>query len=89
MICEFVAMLKALQTGRHAWMGREFFGYTGKGRMTFNFRRRSNGIVLAFSAEERGELMGKARALPKWTSCWKMRRWCPESSQPKLIPNQL
>jgi len=49
-------------------MGREFFGYTGKDSTAFNFRRRSNGIVIAFSAEEwrvLGELMDRALALPE------------------------
>jgi hypothetical protein len=61
LIREFAAMLKALKPGEQ-WMGREFFGYTGKGSTAFNFRRRSNGIVVAFSAEEwraLGELMAK------------------------------
>ena len=46
----------------------QFFGYTGKESTAFNFRRRSNGIVVAFSAEEwgaRGELMDRALALPE------------------------
>lgn len=66
-IREFAAMLNALKP-REQWMGREFFGYTGEGRTAFNFRRRSNGIVIAFSADEwraLGELMGRALALPE------------------------
>ena len=61
-------MLKALKPGEPGWMGEEFFGYTGKGSTAFNFRRRSNGIVVAFSAEEwraLGELMDRALALPE------------------------
>jgi hypothetical protein len=67
-IREFAAMLKALKPGEQGWMGREFFGYTGQGRTAFNFRRRRNGIVIAFSAEEwraLGELMDRALALPE------------------------
>ena len=67
-IREFAAMLKALKPGEPGWMGEEFFGYTGKGSTAFNFRRRSNGIVVAFSAEEWravGELMERALALPE------------------------
>jgi len=67
-IREFAAMLKALEPGEQGWMGREFFGYTGKDSTAFNFRRRSNGIVIAFSAEEwraLGELMDRALALPE------------------------
>ena len=67
-IREFAAMLKALEPGEQGWMGREFFGYTGKESTAFNFRRRSNGIVVAFSAEEwraLGELMERALALPE------------------------
>ena len=67
-ICEFAAMLKALKPGGPGWMGREFFGYTGKNSTAFNFRRRSNGIVVAFSAQEwraLGELMERALALPE------------------------
>lgn len=66
-IHEFAAMLKALKPGEQ-WSGREFFGYTGKGDAAFNFRRRGNGIVIAFSAEEwraLGELMDRALALPE------------------------
>jgi hypothetical protein len=66
-IHEFEAMLRTLKPGEQ-WMGREFFGYTGKGATAFNFRRRSNGIVVAFSAEEwfaLGELLAKALALPE------------------------
>ena len=64
---EFAAMLKVLKPGEQ-WMGREFFGYTGEGGTAFNFRRRGNGIVVAFSAEEwraLGELMDRALALPE------------------------
>ncbi len=67
-IREFAAMLKALQPGGRGWLGREFFGYTGKGPTAFNFRRRSNGVVVAFAAEEwgaLGELMERALALPE------------------------
>jgi hypothetical protein len=67
-IREFAAMLKALKPGEQWWMGREFFGYTGKGSTAFNLRRRSNGIVVAFSAEAwcaLGELMDRALALPE------------------------
>ena len=49
-------------------MGTEFFGCTGKGPTAFNFRRRRNGIVVAFSVEEwgvLGELMAKTLALPE------------------------
>jgi hypothetical protein len=66
-IREFAAMLKALKPGQ-PWMGREFFGYTGRDSTAYNFRRRSNGIVVAFSTEEwrsLGELMAKALALPE------------------------
>jgi hypothetical protein len=66
-IREFAAMLKALKPGQ-PWMGREFFGYTGRDFTAYNFRRRSNGIVVGFSAEEwrsLGELMAKALALPE------------------------
>jgi len=38
-------------------MGTEFFGYTGKGSTAFNFRRRRNGIVVAFSVGR----VGRAR----------------------------
>jgi hypothetical protein len=61
-------MLSALKPGGEAWMGTEFFGYTGKGSTAFNFRRRRNGIVVAFSVAEwgaLGELMYKALALPE------------------------
>ncbi len=37
-IREFAAMLEALKPGEQGWMGREFFGYTGKGSTAFNFR---------------------------------------------------
>ena len=50
MIREFSAMLAALKPGEQ-WMGEEFLGYTGKGSTAFNFRRRSNGIVVAFPVE--------------------------------------
>jgi hypothetical protein len=66
-IREFATMLKGLKPGEQ-WMGREFFGYTGKGATAFNFCRRRNGIVVAFSVEEwgaLGELMFKALALPE------------------------
>lgn len=66
-IREFAAMLKELKPGE-SWRSKEFFGYTAKGPTAFNFRRRSNGIVVAFSAEEwraLGELVDKALALPE------------------------
>jgi predicted DNA-binding protein len=66
-IREFAAMLKELQPGE-SWRSKEFFGYTAKGPTAFNFRRRGNGIVVAFSAEEwqaLGEMMDKALALPE------------------------
>jgi hypothetical protein len=67
-IREFAAMLKALKPGEPGWIGQEFFGYTGKSSTAFNFRRRSNGIVVAFSAEEWRALcvlMDRALALPE------------------------
>jgi hypothetical protein len=50
-IREFGAMLKALKPGEQGgWPGRS--SVTRQGLIAFNFRRRSNGIVAAFSAEE-------------------------------------
>jgi hypothetical protein len=66
-IGEFSAMLRMLKPSEQ-WMSREFFGYTGQGAPAFNFRRRSNGILVAVSAEEWfafGELLAKALALPE------------------------
>jgi hypothetical protein len=66
-IREFTAMLRTLKPGG-PWLGREFFGYPGKEASAFNFCRRSNGIVLAFSTQQwcaLRELMTKALALPE------------------------
>jgi hypothetical protein len=66
-IREFAAMLRAVKPGV-SWTGREFFGYTGKDAKAFSFHRRSNGIVLVFSAKEwndLGELVGNALDLPE------------------------
>lgn len=55
-------------TGEGEWPGRKFLGNTDQGRTAFNFRRRSNGIVAAFSAEERrapGELTDRVLVLSK------------------------
>jgi hypothetical protein len=74
-------MLGALKPGEQ-WMGKEFFS-PAIGSTAFNFRRRSNGIVVAFSVEGWGaldELMAKALALPEMQS-WRIRCWLTERSE--------
>lgn len=81
-IREVAAMVNMLQSGEQ-WAGRYFFGYSSGSSRAFNFYRREDGIVVAFSAEEWGglaQLMDKAFALPETQWRWKMPPWRTENS---------